>query len=82
MKTLAHVCPVLYEQLEYRDGYMNESIFDVIRDVSIDVSESMVGCYNGISQTNCLNSFVDVITDDGLCHTYNALNSHQIYTDA
>lgn len=61
---------------------MDESIFDVINDISINVSDSLFRCMNFNTRTDCLNHFIPVLTGEGLCFTINALNSHDIYTDA
>lgn len=58
--------------------YIDDSIYDTIRDIApslIDVSPWSTWKEENLSILN------SVLTEEGLCFAFNALNSHQIYTE-
>lgn len=84
LNALRHICPVLDHQIEGSDGndFSDESIFDIIRDTAPDVRKTMAGivaCKTYMPK-NC-STVVPIFTEEGVCLSFNALNSHDIYTD-
>lgn len=82
LKALAHVCPLLSSELQSEDEYLNESIFNTIENISLSLSESLLKCHDYNKRSICNSLFSTVLTDEGVCFSINALNSHEIYTDA
>lgn len=82
LKALAHICPRLAEQIDYSEKYINESIYNIIENNSINMFESILGGLFGEIPGHFSKNIVPVLTDEGLCFSFNALNSHEIYTDS
>lgn len=80
---MAHICPVLSEILKFEDNFMDETIYRTIVGIAPHITETFhltSTIFHDIENGNG-NIITPVLTDDGLCYTYNALNSHDIYTD-
>lgn len=81
LNALTHVCPLLAENIPFDGSYFsNESLYDTIQDISLQKESSIVYCGWFKQDDMCLKNIVPVLTEDGLCFTLNALNSHEIYT--
>ncbi|XP_037039247.1 pickpocket protein 28-like [Bradysia coprophila] len=75
-----HLCSRLPN--EFEDENANESIFKDIEDMAPSMLESD-SWDHGWSGTGSLNieTMTDVLTEEGMCHSFNTLNSHEIYTN-
>ena len=74
---LGHVCPLLPFEIDFTD----EDVFNVIRDVAPTVEEITLSCSWKGAIINCSEYLKPVMTHDGVCYTFNGLNSRDIYTD-
>lgn len=82
LNALAHVCPLLPHLIEYKDNFTDESIYATIQDMAPNTRESFSPfCGWQRKFSKCSKLFTRVLTDDGLCLTFNALNSHEMYTN-
>lgn len=79
MSILAHYCPLL-QKIPFEYDFIGESMYEFIQLVAPSLEYSIVDCI-WILDKNCVKYITPVLTDDGLCFTFNALNSHDIYTD-
>lgn len=59
----------------------NESFYDIVEDFALHVDEDLYKCWWKNKIRDCSKCFVPVFTEDGICVTFNALNSHEIYTN-
>lgn len=81
LNAMAHICPMLPHLATYKDNFTDETIYDTIQDIAPKIRQSVDRCHWQYRFKNCSELFVPVFTEDGLCFTFNALNSNEIYTD-
>lgn len=64
----------------FSENFIDESIFDIIQDVAPKINNSLFLC---VWRNNhfCDQFFKPILTEEGVCLTFNALNSRDIYTD-
>lgn len=79
---IGHLCPFYSKDLfEYNDTYSNESIYQVIRGMALQLPDTMFKCMWEYKHEICSHIFVPILTDLGLCFAYNSLNDLEIYTE-
>lgn len=78
---LAQVCPNLPDLIRKDMKYTNESIYDIIKEISPDVESIFLGCFPKRDKVPCLEAVAPVYTEEGLCFAFNTLNSYEIFTD-
>lgn len=78
---LSHICMRIPPLTSYGNDFAYEDIFNVIQDVAPTVDEIMLSCSWKGTNFNCSEYLQPVLTNDGVCFTFNALNSRDIYTD-
>lgn len=81
MRALAHICPQLSEEIRYEDTFTNESIYSLIQEITPNFDDLIVHCVSDAFPGKCSDVVAPVLTDEGICFTFNGLNSHDIYTD-
>lgn len=81
LNALAHVCPYLRHRIKSSEDFVNESIYETIQDVSPKLPDLIQFCSQEYLNIKCSEIVKPVFSDEGLCFTFNALNSHDIYTD-
>ncbi|XP_055305956.1 pickpocket protein 28-like, partial [Sitodiplosis mosellana] len=83
LEALSHLCRFNFpEYVRYGNKFTNTSIYDIIQDIAPNLTSVIVSCSWNLQMENCESHFSPTITDEGLCFTFNALNSDEIYTDA
>lgn len=83
MNAAAHICDShLVSNLGLDQNVADKSIFETINDSSPSIDDSMVFCRWRRELDICPSFFKPILTEQGLCFTFNALNSRDIYTDA
>lgn len=79
---LNHVCNFHKSNWgEFGTEFINESIFDVIKDMAPSINGTFNKCSWNYKLNSCSEYFKPVFTGDGLCYTFNSLNSYEIYTE-
>lgn len=63
------------------DQYANASLFSTIMEMAPILDDTVRLCNWLDGLRNCSDLFVPIITEEGLCFSFNALNSNEIYTD-
>lgn len=71
---------------DYKDynaqNFTDDSIFKTIEHLSSSrMKETILACI-ALHREDCLDFFNPILTEDGICFTFNSLNSRDIYTDA
>lgn len=81
---LPHICDNLWKQFYDSDEkFVNATAFDMIEEMAPTISDTLRKCQwksSGDSNT-CSDLFVPILTEEGLCFSFNALNWKEIYTD-
>lgn len=83
MEVVSHLCePHLTEGCELGTNFTDERIFDTIHELAPNFTDTMFFCKWRNTFTLCQDiGFQPVLTEEGVCFTFNALNSEDIYTD-
>lgn len=82
MNALSQICVDEY-MFDYDEEFANVSIFDVFEEMAPILNDTIRACLwknNGDDDT-CSNLFVPLTTEEGLCFSFNILNSNETYTD-
>lgn len=58
----------------------HESVVQTLNDMSVKLNDSMQSC-KWRKMSDCPKLFKTILTEDGICFTFNSLNSQDIYTD-
>lgn len=82
---MAHVCPMIPDLFHFNkrtdvNAYLNDSMYGIIEKLA-PTNDTIDKCWLNSKVTDCFGLFDPVLTEEGLCLTYNALNSHDIYTE-
>lgn len=83
MRALVHICQFVFKDFKFdlSNKFANESIFDVIKETAPLFEDTALGCLWQYEMSSCTDILVPVLTEEGLCFTFNSLNSHEIYTE-
>lgn len=82
MKALANICEfTLPGHIYHNDNFSDDSIYHTIRDFSISYNDTFIYSLWQTSYNYFQLTFHPIFTDDGICFSFNDLNSHEIYTD-
>ena len=54
---------------------------EILRNMSIPFDELFESCSSTLDVLNCSNILSEVITDEGICYSYNMLDAEEIYRD-
>lgn len=63
------------------DEYLDEETLATIKEIAPDFKETFVSCSLFGAEKNCDKIFYPIITERGLCYTFNSLNLREIVTD-
>lgn len=77
------MCPKLSREIsiEYQDDFSNESIYDAFEDLAPNLDYVFHECRWQQQKINCFDFLSPVLSFNGLCFAFNALSSHDMYTD-
>lgn len=84
MNAVIQLCEQKYVNDINYDIFMNfsdHSIFDLLREMSPKFEDSVLHCAWLYQSDDCKVDFKTIITEEGICFTFNALNSRDVYTD-
>lgn len=81
MRALAHICQfALLDSVAFQEPFTNGSIYSIIEQMAPTLNDTLLGCMWQYSLGRCSDLFVPILTEEGVCFAFNALNSHEIYT--
>lgn len=81
MECLFHVCEMDVPS-DFGTEFTNDSINDVLKEIGLNINYLMNYYSPPVHDGNKRFEFSDIVTDEGLCFAFNALNSNEMYTDA
>lgn len=79
MEAIAHICDSMI--FKFDGKFITDSIYDDIKDIARPFDETLIECTSPYESGDCSELFVPIYTEEGLCFSFNALNSHQVFTD-
>lgn len=65
-----------------RYTYTKTEIFEIIQEVAPPFNETLVSCTFQNKEELCRDYFQQIITEEGLCYTFNSLESTDIYRES
>lgn len=81
METVANICNRPLVDYYQRTNFTDESIFRIIQDVALSLNDTMLYCeWRGMGNF-CTALFQPILTEEGVCFSFNDLNSRDIYTE-
>lgn len=80
LQALSHICSGLPDSITLDDEFVGSWIYDVITDIGLSLDRTFSQCSWQNENVTCSEIFVPLLTDDGLCFSFNALNSREFYT--
>lgn len=66
---------------EFTDTYSDSSILKIIQDLAPSFNDTMYQCKFLDEKKSCENLFFPIITEEGLCYTFNAMSMNEMATD-
>lgn len=82
MEAVSHICQFYFEDgFTFGSKLANLSIYGTILDLAPSFNETMFRCAWQYKNLSCSKLFVPILTEEGLCFAFNALNSREMYTE-
>jgi len=82
MEALSQICdPHLFKRFKIGANLAENKIIDMLREVAPTFNETMLYCNFRSEKNSCRNYFEEIMTDEGLCFTFNMLNAKELYRD-
>lgn len=82
MEALLHTCQFrAWGFNRFEKQFVNESIYDIIQDMAPSIDGTLKKCRWKSVNVPCSDLFEPIFTSQGLCFSFNALNSEEIFTD-
>lgn len=83
MEAVLQLCDahIAVDNFNIGNNFTNSEFFDVIKEVAPTYNDTMFFCKWRNEVNFCDAFFRTTMTEEGVCYTFNALNSRDIYTD-
>lgn len=83
MAALAQVCDAhLTDGFELGANHIGPDIIKTLRELAANFEDTMFMCKFRNDIRMCSDYFQEIMTEEGLCFTFNVLNSKEIYKDS
>lgn len=77
MESVGLICDFATKKMS---NFTDDSVYDTIQEIAPDLNDVVAWCI-WKEEDLCIFSLSSVITAEGLCFAFNALNSNEIYTE-
>lgn len=82
MEALSEICDKhLTDKFKIGGNITDSKVLDIIRDIAPTFKETMLLCKFRNKLEYCSDYFEEIMTDEGLCFTFNMLNSKELYRE-
>lgn len=82
MQAVTQLCDAhLIDNFDLNQNFTDDIIFSTIKDVAPTFNDTMFFCKWRNENNFCTAFFQPILTEEGVCYTFNVLNSRDIYTD-
>lgn len=84
INVLPHICENLWKKFyDSNEKFVRATVFNMIEEMAPTLSDTLRKClWKGSGDGNtCSDLFVPILTEEGLCFSFNALNWNEIYTE-
>lgn len=79
IEALAQVCEAHLFNFSMNSGLSIKNIVPMLESLALPRSEAILYCTMDHDYVNCDEHFQKIITDEGICYTYNMLNASEIF---
>lgn len=81
LEALSQICSShLFSSIDpLNSGLKSDKIVEVLKEIGLDFSESALFCKFGDEITSCNNFFTEVLTEDGVCYSFNMLEHSEVF---
>lgn len=83
MEAVIQLCDahIATDNFQIGTDHSNGTLFDIIQDIAPTYNDTMFFCKWRNEVNFCQAFFRTTLTEEGVCYTFNALNSRDIFTD-
>lgn len=83
MDAILHLCSthIVFDEFHLKTNYNSSGLIDILEEIAPSLNDTMFDCGWKNENKECFDLFKTTLTEEGLCYTFNAMNSHEIYTD-
>lgn len=83
LEALAQVCdPHLFNDISsLNSGLRTDEIVPILKSISIPLNETVLYCKWRNSYVSCSDYFTEILTEEGVCYTFNALDFSEVFRE-